>query len=1018
VLKPGRLRISRHLRSSVADLGLSEKNQRSPQVLSPRGRARTLRFGLASLRLKRTPRFLGDRARDARDWTRTVQYYRKALEENPDDFPIWVQYGHALKETAQIREAESAYRKSIELADDIADTHLQLGHVLKIQGRKEEAAFAYLGALVLDPALHHATLELLGLGWTFSGINEWIVDYAQRSQHRDTTRREKQPTKSADSFTTIVFDISDLIDYFSHSRSPTGVQRVQINVISSLIRSNRHDFELVVACCTPQTDFWVRVPECLFLHVANLALANGDRDDLAWRSALREIDLLLAATRPLEFASGAILVNIGTSWWLANYFLMVRSAKSKYGIRYVPFVHDCIPIVVPEIVPKAQTEEFLRWLIGVFFHADAFLVNSKASAADLVKYAELLGHDVPKPHVIRLDGRSFAETKSAEAGEEGRDERRQGIIERNGLKPKDFVLFVATIELRKNHLLAFDAWLALIKKRGVQNMPPLVCVGKRGWGADAPLAFREASELLQKRVLILTNIADDELAALYRECLFTLFPSTYEGWGLPITEALSYGKVPLTSTESSLPEVGGELAEYFDLQSERDLLEKLERLIDDSAYREACEARIRENFRPREWADIGDDIVANVLAANDALTAVASSEPRSDARISSLPAEIGRYYAIARNFETTASPGLVCGEMYRIGDSWWHPEDWGTWIKRHRADIAFSMRATGNRPYVLYLGLHGIPHNPLDYRVSAVGGDLEESGSLRPNEERWVMLRIPAELLQRDTIQIRLMSNARTDLREVRNGGDACVITLGVVGFYVCPEDDLRARHQFVEALQLNRLRTLNGQPTEVKGLLTLLEHRRGKRRNARAELDNAALSKERAFEIAYGRRPSAAETEQLRHPDLAGGNEPASQLRSVIACFDRQRLPTPLSVRFTERDLERVECGGFSLVLDRCDISVSRSIIASQQYEPHLSAFVRRIVKPGMTAVDIGANVGFYTMLLGERVGRSGRVLAFEPNTENCRLLMLSIDANGFNHIKLYPFALSTNIGAAFFTT
>jgi FkbM family methyltransferase len=203
-----------------------------------------------------------------------------------------------------------------------------------------------------------------------------------------------------------------------------------------------------------------------------------------------------------------------------------------------------------------------------------------------------------------------------------------------------------------------------------------------------------------------------------------------------------------------------------------------------------------------------------------------------------------------------------------------------------------------------------------------------------------------------------------------------------------------------------------------MKGLLTLLEHRRGKGRNARAELDNGALSKERAFEIAYGRRPSAAETEQLRHPDLAGGNEPASQLRSVIACFDRQRLPTPLSVRFTERDLERVECGGFSLVLDRCDISVSRSIIASQQYEPHLSALLRRIVKPGMTAVDIGANVGFYTMLLGERVGRSGRVLAFEPNTENCRLLMLSIDANGFNHIKLYPFALSTNIGAAFFTS
>ena len=177
-------------------------------------------------------------------------------------------------------------------------------------------------------------------------------------------------------------------------------------------------------------------------------------------------------------------------------------------------------------------------------------------------------------------------------------------------------------------------------------------------------------------------------------------------------------------------------------------------------------------------------------------------------------------------------------------------------------------------------------------------------------------------------------------------------------------------------------------------------------------------LSKQRAFEIAFGRHPSPGELDRLHQLGLADPESDTSQIRSVINCFDRQTLPTPITVRFTERDLETVQCGTFRLVLDRHDLAVSRGIIESRDYEPHLSGFLRRTVRPGMTAVDIGANVGFYTMLLGELVEDQGRVLAFEPNTENCRLLMLSIEANGFKNVNLYPFALSVTTGATCFTS
>jgi FkbM family methyltransferase len=175
-------------------------------------------------------------------------------------------------------------------------------------------------------------------------------------------------------------------------------------------------------------------------------------------------------------------------------------------------------------------------------------------------------------------------------------------------------------------------------------------------------------------------------------------------------------------------------------------------------------------------------------------------------------------------------------------------------------------------------------------------------------------------------------------------------------------------------------------------------------------------LSKKQAFKLAYGRQPSAAEMERLLIFGIEDADNDASQIRSVIACFEGYNLPTALSVRLSESDLQRVECGSFKLVIDRWDIALGRNLVFGQGYDPHLSGFLKRAVKPGMTVVDIGANIGYITMLLGDLVGKAGRVLAFEPNPENCRLLLLSIEENGFEHVKLFPFALSDTIGAASF--
>src|SRR5208337_3847808 len=89
---------------------------------------------------------LADRARDERQWERAAAYYRDALRRKPQNPPIWVQYGHVLKESGHLAEAEEAYRTALAYDRRSADSHLHLGHVLKIQGKTDEAQASYLRA--------------------------------------------------------------------------------------------------------------------------------------------------------------------------------------------------------------------------------------------------------------------------------------------------------------------------------------------------------------------------------------------------------------------------------------------------------------------------------------------------------------------------------------------------------------------------------------------------------------------------------------------------------------------------------------------------------------------------------------------------------------------------------------------------------------------------------------------------------------------------------------------------------
>lgn len=178
----------------------------------------------------------------------------------------------------------------------------------------------------------------------------------------------------------------------------------------------------------------------------------------------------------------------------------------------------------------------------------------------------------------------------------------------------------------------------------------------------------------------------------------------------------------------------------------------------------------------------------------------------------------------------------------------------------------------------------------------------------------------------------------------------------------------------------------------------------------------STAITAAQFFELAYGRKPDKDERALLDR--LVPHVTTPSEARAVLLAFDQQRTPTTFQVRLGEDDLARAELDGFTLWLDRRDVSVSAVILDRKAWEPHIERVLRDVLRPGDTFVDIGANVGYHTFLAASLVRATGRVVAFEPDAENCRLLWLSRHENDADHVTIVPNALDRTPGLRYLAT
>lgn len=178
--------------------------------------------------------------------------------------------------------------------------------------------------------------------------------------------------------------------------------------------------------------------------------------------------------------------------------------------------------------------------------------------------------------------------------------RQEQRSERSG-----FVLCVATLEPRKNLARAIQAHTRLPPP--IRRDHPLVIAGARGWEHDE--LHRSAAAA---GVEVVTGPSDDQLADLYAGCCVFLFPSLYEGFGLPLLEAMSAGAACVTSNVSSLPEVGGDAVHYVDPTSVDAIHEAISELLGSPELRRELGEKARARAAGFSWDRTAERVLATM----------------------------------------------------------------------------------------------------------------------------------------------------------------------------------------------------------------------------------------------------------------------------------------------------------------------------------------------------------------------------------------------------------------------
>jgi glycosyltransferase involved in cell wall biosynthesis len=254
---------------------------------------------------------------------------------------------------------------------------------------------------------------------------------------------------------------------------------------------------------------------------------------------------------------------------------------------------DLSYIYFPHLFNASDLYQLQNWTKYSAKNAKKILTISESSKRDIIRV-----YDIPHDRVVV----TYPGQKETYSGEILSMEVLQKTYHILG----EYVLFVGTLQPRKNIEKLIEAFSQVVQKHPHLS---LVIVGKHGWLYEDILKAPQKFGVAEK-VKFVSFVPDHDLAAFYTHAICYVLPSLYEGFGLPVLEAMAYNCPVITSNVSSLPEAGGDAALYIDPKNAGDIAEKIMSLVENPHLRKELIEKGKKQIKKFSWEKTAKETLA------------------------------------------------------------------------------------------------------------------------------------------------------------------------------------------------------------------------------------------------------------------------------------------------------------------------------------------------------------------------------------------------------------------------
>lgn len=376
----------------------------------------------------------------------------------------------------------------------------------------------------------------------------------------------------------IIYDINVLALGVHNNSAKTGVHRVVENVAKELIKCNSikinfvcnesDEFKEWSLMYLQNSDFFKSSDLILPINLINLKWIKNQKSDIIKLLSKKNNNIFKVFSskvyfKYLQFKEYLIKKNTGFSKndgknvdiYHSPFYPIPEWVKQCKNVKCFITIYDLIPVIYPEYFNQPIKDLFAKIINSLDFNT-YILCISESTKRDLINYC---GKKIDKSKVF------VTELAASEMFYRSNDaEFNQTILDKYKIPKGKFILSLCTFEPRKNIVLVIKSF---VKLRNIYNIDDLnlVLVGTKGWDFDSIFNEIDVFPEFKQHIFITGFVDDNDLASIYSSALMFVYPSFYEGFGLPPLEAMKCGIPVITSNNSSLPEVVGDAGISFDV---------------------------------------------------------------------------------------------------------------------------------------------------------------------------------------------------------------------------------------------------------------------------------------------------------------------------------------------------------------------------------------------------------------------------------------------------------------------